>query len=123
MAYKNKLKQNESSKLHYEKHKSLYLKKAKENNKIASERNKEYIKQYLSTHPCVDCGNNNPIVLEFDHIYGTKKHNISDLTRSAYSLETIQAEIDKCQVRCANCHRIVTYNRRNMISPTELTPQ
>lgn len=35
------------------------------------------------------------------------------MARQSYGLKTIQAEIDKCEVRCANCHRIVTDQRRN----------
>ena len=37
---------------------------------------------------------------------------VSDMINKAYCVEAIQKEIDKCEVRCANCHRIVTYERR-----------
>jgi hypothetical protein len=46
--------------------------------------------------------------LEFDHIRGDKKFNLGDIVRNYYKWETILAEIDKCQVRCANCHRRAT---------------
>lgn len=70
-----------------------------------------YVLNYLSTHPCVDCGESNPVVLDFDHISGIKVESISKMVSISYSLEHIQSEIDKCQVRCANCHRIVTAKR------------
>jgi predicted HNH restriction endonuclease len=41
-----------------------------------------------------------------------KKSNVSDMANQSYSFKTIQEEIDKCEVRCANCHRIVTHERR-----------
>lgn len=67
---------------------------------------KNFIKDFLSTHPCVDCGEKDPIVLEFDHKDPeTKLFNIGDATRSGYSIASIKEEIDKCEVRCANCHR------------------
>lgn len=67
-------------------------------------------RQYLQEHPCVSCGENNHIVLEFDHLRDKYK-NIGDMIGS-YSWLNIKKEIDKCQVLCANCHRIVTHERR-----------
>lgn len=62
-----------------------------------------FICTYLSTHPCVDCGEKDPVVLEFDHVRGEKVRNVSELKTS--SLRAVQCEIKKCVVRCANCHR------------------
>lgn len=59
---------------------------------------------YLSAHPCVDCGLDDPIVLEFDHVYGKKLMAVSSMVRRGYPLKKILDEVKKCQVRCANCH-------------------
>lgn len=65
-----------------------------------------YILKYLTEHPCVDCGEKDPVVLEFDHIDPSlKEHTIGRLIGSGYNLDDIAKEIDKCVVRCANCHR------------------
>ena len=69
------------------------------------------IYDYLSTHPCVDCGETNPIVLEFDHL-GDKTDTIAHMVGMGVSLERIKKEVAKCEVRCANCHRIKTVNER-----------
>ena len=80
----------------------------KEKNKKAwpkyRQRNHEYVLKYLSTHPCVDCGEADLEVLEFDHIEPLlgKGSRVSNLSSS--SIERLQEEIDKCEVRCANCH-------------------
>ena len=66
-------------------------------------RKKRWLKEYLATHPCVDCGIDDPDVLEFDHVRGTKDFTIGDAP--AGRLERIQAEVAKCDVRCCNCHR------------------
>jgi hypothetical protein len=67
-------------------------------------RNREYVINYLNNHPCIDCGERDVVVLQFDHISGDKRREISHLVGNGYSIETIQKEIDKCQVVCANCH-------------------
>ena len=67
-------------------------------------RNSRYVFEYLKNHPCIDCGENDPVVLEFDH-RKDKTKNVSDLLRGSYSIERIKQEIEKCDVRCANCHR------------------
>jgi hypothetical protein len=62
--------------------------------------------EYLAEHPCVDCGECDPVVLDCDHIDRTRKRSsVSFLARSGYPWNTVLVEIDKCQVRCANCHR------------------
>lgn len=57
---------------------------------------------YLREHPCVDCGERDVLVLEFDHLRD-KTHNIAYLIRCG-SWERVLAEIAKCEVVCANCH-------------------
>lgn len=72
---------------------------------------KQYVYEFLSTHPCVDCGIRDWRVLEFDHVRGSKRRNVSDMIVGGYRLTVIQDEIAKCEVRCANCHRIITAQR------------
>ena len=68
------------------------------------------IVEYLRAHPCVDCGESNPLVLEFDHLRD-KIDNVSSLVRRLSNWAAIEAEIEKCEVVCANCHRIRTAKR------------
>ena len=60
---------------------------------------------YLLNHSCIDCGEDDPIVLEFDHINPDDKSSSVAALISRYSLNRLIAEIEKCEVRCANCHR------------------
>jgi hypothetical protein len=59
---------------------------------------------------CIDCGANNHIILDFDHIRD-KKYNVSRMIHDGFSWAAIKKEIEKCEVVCANCHRIRTHNR------------
>jgi hypothetical protein len=65
---------------------------------------------YLRSHPCLDCGKVNPIVLEFDHV-GTKRAEVSTLVRRGVREPVLLAEIARCGVVCANCHRRRTARR------------
>jgi len=56
-------------------------------------------------HPCIDCGESDIRVLEFDHVRGEKKANIGDMAGANIAWQRIEAELAKCVVRCANCHR------------------
>lgn len=73
-------------------------------------RNRNYVLEYLSEHPCVDCGETDPVVLEFDHIRDKDK-KISDLIN--YSHNRLKEEILKCEVRCSNCHKRKTSKEQN----------
>ena len=59
---------------------------------------------FLKRHPCVDCGEPDPVVLQFDHVRGSKAREVSLLVSDPASLSTVKEEIKKCKVRCANCH-------------------
>lgn len=75
--------------------------------------NRVRVYTYLAEHPCVDCSESDPAVLEFDHI-GAKRRDLSLMTRAGYAWTTIQAEIAKCVVRCGNCHRRKTARERGI---------
>jgi hypothetical protein len=67
--------------------------------------------EYLLAHPCVDCGETDLLVLEFDHLRD-KKYNIGEMVNRDFTWGSILREIEKCEVVCANCHRRRTYTRR-----------
>jgi ribosomal protein L32 len=67
---------------------------------------------------CSDCGYAaHAAALQFDHTDSNKKANVSDLIRSDYSWKTIKEEINKCVVRCSNCHAVITAERREAMDP------
>ena len=72
-----------------------------------------FVYNYLSGHPCVDCGFVDPRALQFDHVRGEKRTEVSNLLRRRASIAVIKSEIDKCEVRCANCHSVKTARERN----------
>ena len=106
---KSALRQRKMQKRYLEK-KSSYKASSRENSKRYISRNREFVYQYLLKHPCVDCGEQNPILLDFDHLRD-KRCNVSKLVYSSCSLDTIKREIIKCVVRCTNCHRLKLHKK------------
>jgi hypothetical protein len=72
---------------------------------------KEWVNDYKASHGCIDCGESDPVCLDFDHIKGNKLAPISRMVSNNASLSAIQQEVSKCVVRCANCHRKITAKR------------
>lgn len=66
---------------------------------------RQFVLAYAMQHGCIDCGEKDPVVLEFDHVRDTKVSTISRLVSQNSGIEAILNEIKKCDVRCANCHR------------------
>lgn len=77
--------------------------------------------EYLKDNPCADCNESNHILLQFDHVRGKKKANISDMIRNDLSWKTILSEIKKCEVVCANCHCLRTSVQQKWYSTCEET--
>lgn len=68
---------------------------------------------YLLGHPCVDCGESDITVLEFDHVRGRKIGAVSALIAANVRWSVVAEEISKCDVRCSNCHTKITARRGN----------
>jgi hypothetical protein len=63
--------------------------------------------------PCIDCGLEYPwYVMDFDHVRGEKKFDLSVAAQKGRSIKSILDEIAKCELVCSNCHRERTFNRR-----------
>jgi len=110
VAYKDIDDRKAASKRHYELNKERYL-----------ERNTKYrasiglfVDDLKKNTPCADCGiKYPPYVMDFDHIEdGNKLADISYF-RSTGRIGALKAEILKCEIVCANCHRQRTHNRVN----------
>lgn len=72
-----------------------------------------YLLTYLSKHGCVDCGERDPVVLEFDHVMGDKITELSKMAHDVRPMKVIQKEVEKCEVRCSNCHKRKTAKEQN----------
>jgi hypothetical protein len=66
-------------------------------------RNRLHIYHYLREHPCTGCDEKDLVVLDFDHLH----HKVREVTLIAVfcGRALLLAEIEKCRVLCANCHR------------------
>jgi hypothetical protein len=95
---------------HYEANRARYIANGHARKELELRKRFEYVVDYLRAHPCTDCGESDPLVLEFDHL-GDKEFNVS------YGIQNIGwkrvlEEIRKCDVVCANCHRRRTAAQR-----------
>ncbi len=100
-------------KKHYAANRQRYIDQAKaKKQQLALERTRWLI-AYFAAHPCVDCGEADPVVLEFDHLRAKSFAIGPKLAQTSW--QRILAEIDKCEVVCANCHRRRTATRRGAL--------
>ena|ERR1700733_8396270 len=84
------------------------------------ERNRKFINDYKAKMGCLRCGENNPIVLDYHHRDPSEKDIEVALLITHTSLEKIIDEIKKCDVYCANHHRVVHHEiRSGVINSTD----
>ena len=89
---------------HYQNLKAVHNSRRYERQQRARSLNRRLVDSYLREHSCADCGEDDIRVLEFDHVRGTKLDCISEMIYQA-SVSRLLSELEKCEVRCANCHR------------------
>ena len=110
MPWKDKDKQREAIRKHYNNNRQYYIDKAYDKRN----RLREYVYEKKSNTPCTDCNIIYPhYVTDYDHIGQDKSDTISRLINSG-SFKKIDEEISKCELVCSNCHRIRTYKRLNI---------
>lgn len=111
MAYRNKADQAASSRRHYEKNKAAMKRRAAKHSAEERRRCRDVIVA-AKNRPCADCGREYPsYVMDFDHVRGDKEHNVGDMANRGATVRRVLQEIEKCDVVCANCHRIRTHTR------------
>jgi hypothetical protein len=98
---------------HYQANRQRYIDQARERKQALALERTSYLIEYFASHPCIDCGETNPVVLEFDHL-ADKSFDIGQ-SLPYRSWESILDEIAKCEVVCANCHRRRTATRRGSL--------
>jgi hypothetical protein len=92
----------------YAANRDLQMRRVLKANKERRERGKQYVDE-LKRQPCSDCGvTYPPYVMDFDHARGEKSLNVSRLRNGRLAWSRLLAELDKCDVVCANCHRVRT---------------
>jgi hypothetical protein len=98
---------------HYEKHKARYVERSGTRTKQLVAERAKFMIELFRTRPCADCGESDPLVLEFDHL-SDKKFNVGAGMRER-SWQALRDEIAKCDVVCANCHRRRTHVRAGSV--------
>ena len=94
---------------HYAANRTRYIDNAQRRKRVVITARVVLLVEFLATHPCVDCGEADPIVLEFDHL-ADKSFSISRGIRDRNWVSVVR-EMAKCDVVCANCHRRRTARR------------
>lgn len=113
--------QAEYHRKHYKSNRAKYIEKASVRTRRIVEERWDYLIEFLSAHPCVDCGESDVLVLEFDHLHD-KEFNISSGIRNR-SWPIVLAELKKCEVTCGNCHRRRTAHRASQWRTRALDPE
>jgi hypothetical protein len=100
----------ECSKQHYQSNKETHLENVARVRLARKQLARDLIVSRLQVG-CIDCGILDIRVLEFDHITDAKIDGVGRMVSRGFTLDKIALEMDKCEIRCRNCHAIKTYER------------
>ena len=90
---------------HYARNRSAYQANGRKNKRRYRKQNRQLLLDYLTGQSCIDCGESDPLLLDFDHRDGTHKLDEVGGLIGTGQWGKVAAEIAKCDVRCGNCHR------------------
>lgn len=114
MAYKDKNKQRQANRDHYQRNLTSERKRLGDLRRRYRHRYQEAVRIAKSV-PCADCKVSYPYyVMDLDHVRGEKVADINALARvhrGIKGLRALEDEIKKCEAVCANCHRMRSYIR------------
>jgi hypothetical protein len=103
---------------HYTRNRRAYIERSVANNRSRRRELKQRVWRYLADQACVECGERDPLVLDFDHVDPREKRTeIYWLAHGTARWQAIETEIGKCEVRCANCHRRRTATQFSWAEP------
>lgn len=107
LPFKDRQQQLEAQRKHYRDNKEIYQARLRQKRKEAKER----LSEYKKTLSCKECGEKREACLDFHHRDPSIKDvNISKAQTDRWTWTRLKKELDKCDVLCANCHRILHYN-------------
>lgn len=113
MPYKDKKKQAEAQRRHYQKNKAYYVDKKNKRR----EETKAFIKDYKANLKCDKCSENHISCLDFHHNNPEEKEVcIAEMYRKGWGKKRILKEIEKCIVLCSNCHRKLHHAEKEIIA-------
>ena len=106
---------------HYVANKQRYIEQTRIRNDRYLRERVAFLIEYFETHPCTDCGESDPLVLEFDHLRDKKFDIASGIHYHRWA--DVLEEIAKCEVVCGHCHKRRTARRKGTVRLTLLTQQ
>lgn len=114
MAYKNKEDEVAYRRRYYLRNKEIMNNRANESRDSRRAKIYKIINKRKSETPCADCKQfYHYTQMDFDHLESSEKvSSIANMIGQTRSLESIETEIAKCELVCANCHRLRHYHRR-----------
>jgi hypothetical protein len=105
MPDKTSEKLKEYNREYYQRNRKHLLNKQKEKNRRFAESRRKWLVEYKKKLSCIRCGETHPATLTFHHKNGSdKSFEIGNAIVLGVSLKRLMAEIEKCEVLCANCH-------------------
>jgi hypothetical protein len=102
---------NQKAREYYALNRDRQVKQINAARKLRRKATNDWIRELKESTPCADCGNLFPwYVMDFDHLH-SKVDDVSEMAAKVRPRDAIKEEIAKCEVVCANCHRIRTFTR------------
>ncbi len=90
---------------YYQRNRERLLEKQRDKNRRFAKNRREWLREYKRNLKCERCGEDHPATLTFHHKdKADKEFEIGNSVWMGVSLRRLIAEIEKCEVLCANCH-------------------